>query len=113
MQRSAPRRLFWTSLALVIPGWFFWRRAIRVPCELDLESTHEHLHAHVDLRGVNVDAGDAVTVQGAPASVPFGERQTIETEAVVERASLIRRLWTRATGLREFHELYDVGFEGG
>ncbi|MEJ2502364.1 MAG: hypothetical protein P8177_03465 [Gemmatimonadota bacterium] len=91
--------------------WFIWRRSTRVPCTLDLESTHDHLHAHLLLEGIDIDPGDAVSVFDAPDRIEFGERRLVQSEAVVRRASWLRRQWTRLVGRLEFYELYDVGFE--
>jgi hypothetical protein len=99
------------GLSLVI--WFFWRRTEVVPCTVDLERTHEHLHAHVDLIGFFPEAGDSVRLQVEDDLVrlEYGDRRTAESQAVVTRVSPLRRWWTRFTGRFEFHELYDVGFE--
>ncbi len=95
----------------VLVAWFLWRRTDRVPCTLDLERTHEHLHAHLELMGFDVEPGDSVLVRDAPASIEYGETRRVESEAVVTRASWLRRQWTRLVGRFEFYELYDVGFE--
>lgn len=91
---------------------FLMRRTIEVPCTIDLESTHEHFHAHVDLDGVNVDPGDAVLVHNTPTRIPFGTQRTYASRATVQRASWLRRQFVKMTGGTELHELYDVGFEG-
>lgn len=100
------------AIAALLAAWFVRRRRVEVPCSLDLESTHDHLHAHVELRGVEVEPGDTVLVHGAPARIAYGERRTLESEATVEQASWIRRQFIKVVGVREFYELYDVGFEG-
>ena len=99
------------ALALVLGTWFLWRRAARVPCTLDLESTHDHLHAHLILEGFAPDPGDAVAVHDAPDRLEVGEIRTLRSEAVVHRASWLRRKWTRLVGRFGVHELWDVGFE--
>jgi hypothetical protein len=100
-------------LALLVIGmvWFNWRGRVQVPCTIDIERTHEHLHAHVDLEGVLIEPGDAVLVEGAPSHVAYGARDTRKGQAVVRRASRLRRWWTRLIGPFEVYELYDVGFE--
>lgn len=99
------------SSALLLAAWFARRRRVVVPCELDLEATHEHFHAHVALSGVQVGPGDAVLVRNAPSRIPFGQRRSLRSSAEVRQASRLRRLWTRLTGRLDIHELYDVGFE--
>lgn len=93
-------------------GWYGMRRSTTVPCTIDLEATHDHFHAHVELDGVEVDPGDAVLVHRAPSRIAFGTQTTIRSEATVSRASLLRRLVVKLTGGTELYELYDVGFEG-
>jgi hypothetical protein len=100
------------ATAAVGAGWFVMRRRVVVPCTIDLEATHDHFHAHVDLQGVEVDPGDAVLVHNAPSRIPFGTQQQIASQATVERASWLRRQFVKLTGGTELYELYDVGFEG-
>ena len=88
------------------------RRRIDVPCTVDLESSHDHFHAHVDLQGMLVDAGDEVLVHGTPSHVPFGTQRSFASTATVQRASWLRRQVVKLTGGTELYELYDVGFEG-
>lgn len=83
-----------------------------VSCRVDLEATHEHFHAHVDLGAIHIQPGDMVYVHGTPSRIPFGERRAFDSSADIERAGLMRRLWTRLVGRFGFQDLYDVGFEG-
>lgn len=108
----SPLLLAAVAAVFLLAAWFAWRRTVRVPCELDLERTHEHLHAHVTLHGVQVEPGDEVLVRGAPGTIEYGQRRTLQASATVRQASPLRRWWTRVWGIREFYELYDVGFEG-
>jgi hypothetical protein len=104
----------WAALAalfVILAIWFFWKRTERVPCRLELERTHEHLHAHVELMGFFPEPGDSVRVEDDIVTIEYGTTETREAEAVVTRASALRRAWTRFTGRFEFYELYDVGFE--
>jgi hypothetical protein len=107
-----PALLATAAVATLLASWFVRRRTVHVPCDIEVERTHEHLHAHVVLHGVAPEPGDAVRVEGAPARVEFGERRTLHGRATVRQASSLRRWWTRTWGVREFYELYDVGFEG-
>ncbi len=93
-------------------AWFVMRQRIEVACTIDLESTHDHFHAPVDLDGVEVDPGDQVLVHNAPTHIPFGTQRTYASRATVQRASWLRRQFVKLTGGTELHELYDVGFEG-
>ncbi|WP_373060370.1 hypothetical protein [Gemmatimonas sp.] len=93
-------------------GWFVMRRRFEVACTIDLESTHDHFHAHVDLDGVEVDPGDQVLVHNTPTHIPFGTQRTYASRATVQRASWLRRQFVKLTGGTELYELYDVGFEG-
>ncbi len=55
-------------------SWLSTRRAIDVPCTIEVEHTFDSLHAHVDLDGdVEIEPGDEVQVHGEPIRVPFGE----------------------------------------
>lgn len=83
-----------------------------VPCTVDLEATHEHFHAHVDLGDVQVGPGDAVTVRGLPSRIAIGEKRVFTSQAEVAQAGVVRRAWTKLTGRIGFQDLYDVGFEG-
>ena len=88
-------------------------RTLQVPCTIEIEHTPESLHAHVDLKGVDVGPGDRVVVHGAPTHVPFGERRTFDCQATVFRAGPFGRLKARVEGYLELTELYEVGFSEG
>jgi hypothetical protein len=105
---------FWI-VAGVVAGlvvWYTARQRRDVPCTVDLEATHDHFHAHVDLQGVEVDPGDEVLVHNAPSRIAYGTKQVFESTATVQRASWFKRQVIKLTGGTELHELYDVGFEG-
>jgi uncharacterized Zn finger protein len=87
------------------------RTRFDVPCTVEVSHTHESLHAHVSLDGgIPIHPGDEVMVHGSEVKVPFGEVQTFRRNATVTRASLVERLWTRATGDIEFMELCEFSF---
>ncbi len=89
----------------------FTRRRFEVPCTVEVSHTFESLHAHVELDGdVKIEPGDEVLVHGRPLQVPYGEVRTERRTATVTRASLVERLWTRATGDLEFMELCEFSF---
>lgn len=93
-------------------AWYAYRRRETVPCVVDLERTHEHMHAHVILKeDRRIAPGDSVLVRGAPDHIEYGARETLEADAVLEHATLPRRAWTRLIGFLEFDELLEVGFE--
>lgn len=104
--------MIFAAASVVLVVWFAWRRTTRVPCELDLEATQEHFHAHARLEGVQVNEGDEVLVHDAPDHIDIGERRLVRTEATVIQVSLPRRLLVRVLGTTGITELYDVGFEG-
>ena len=85
-------------------------RGVEVACRVEVEHTHDSLHAHVDLEGIEVGPGDEVTVHDAPVDVGFGERVVCRRTATVVRAGPMGRLWTRVTAFFELTELYEVSF---
>jgi hypothetical protein len=89
------------------------RRAIEVPCTVDLEQTSESLHAYVELHGVHVNAGDQVIVHDAPTAVNFGDRIVCDRRATVVRATPLGSLLARLAGYAELTELYEVSFSHG
>ena len=102
------------AAAAVVAGgaWYMMTRKSEVPCTVDLEMTHDHFHAHVDLKGVEVDPGDEVLVRNTPSRIAFGTTTTFESSAEVKRASWLKRQIVKLTGGTDIHELYEVGFEG-
>lgn len=99
-------------VAVALGAWYMWRRTLQVPCQVDLEATPEHFHAHVELQGAVPNEGDEVLVDNMPSRIPLGEARTFASQATIERASLPRRLMQRVIGRTQITELYDVGFEG-
>ena len=102
------------ATAAILTVWYFWRKEDRVPCTLDVESSHEHLHAILELEGFFPEPGDGVRMMDAPQdvnSVGLGHRSTHTSQAVVHRASWLKRRWIRIVGNLEFKELFEVGFE--
>lgn len=91
--------------------WYRRRRVLDVGCSIDLEATHDHLHAHVELDGVDPEPGDAVLVHDAPSEIPLGEVRTYRSRATVEQASWLKRQWTKLRSRLDITELYEVGFE--
>ena len=87
------------------------KRREDVNCTVEINNTFEELGAHVRFsNGVVVHPGDEVMVHGSPVMVPYGECQTFERAATISRASVLERLWTRATGDFEFMELCEFSF---
>ncbi|MEM9145124.1 MAG: hypothetical protein AAGC57_02925 [Pseudomonadota bacterium] len=87
------------------------RTRFTTPCTVEISHTFESLHAHVILDGdVKIQPGDEVVVHGQEIAVPYGETATIRRDATVTRATLLERLWTRATGDLEFMELCEFSF---
>ena len=85
-----------------------------VGCTIDIEQTHESLHAHVSLDGdIAIHPGDEVTIHGAPIKVMFGDRINLRRTATVVRAGPLKRAMTRIAGYLELTELYEVSFSDG
>lgn len=84
---------------------------IDVACLVDIEQTHDSLHAYAVPEGVELHPGDSVIVHDAPGGVAFGERLLRECRATVTRAGWLERAWTRVSGMFELTGLYEVGFE--
>jgi hypothetical protein len=105
---------FLTTLGVlaVLGVWYVFASRRTVNCTVDLESTHDHFHAYVDLDGVEVDPGDEVLVHNTPDRIPYGTKQVFESTATVQRASWLKRQIVKLTGGTEISELYEVGFEG-
>ncbi len=104
----------WFAVVAVVGAgtlWFRTRRVVDVACEVDLEATHDHMHAHVELEGVEPEPGDEVVVRGTPTTIPFGEVRRFRSRAIVAQASWPRRAWTRLRSRLDVTELYEVGFE--
>jgi uncharacterized Zn finger protein len=89
----------------------FTREVEQVPCTVEVSHRFESLHAHVRFdNGAVVHPGDEVLVHGAPIIAAFGELIIEERAATITRASLIERMWTRATGDFGFMELCEFSF---
>jgi len=82
-----------------------------VPCTVTISHKFEELSAHVRFNnGATVNPGDTVEVQGSEIMAPYGEIVSEDRTAVITRANLLERLWTRATGDLEFMELCEFSF---
>ena len=91
--------------------WIGGRRAVEVPCTVEIEQTSDILFANVALEGIEVEAGDAVIVHEAPSHIPFGAHSITKSHATVIKANRLERFWTRITAYLELTELYEVGFQ--
>ncbi len=95
----------------MILGFAGTREKIDVPCTIEIENTHESLHAHVELDGgILIQPGDEVLVHGDPIRVGFGQKATIKRIATVTRANWLERGLTKIAARFEFTELYEVSF---
>ncbi|MEM8980289.1 MAG: hypothetical protein AAGD04_12445 [Pseudomonadota bacterium] len=89
----------------------FTRETKTVPCTVTISHKFEELSAHVRFNdGSVVNPGDTVEVQGSEIMAPYGEMVSEDRIAVITRANLLERLWTRATGDLEFIELCEFSF---
>ena len=91
--------------------WIDGSAGIEVPCSIEIEQTHDTLHAHVSLSGIDVEHGDEVLVHDAPTHVGFGERIVTSGRATVWRATPLARALTRLRQYLQLTELYEVGFQ--
>lgn len=91
--------------------WIGGRERLEVPCNIEIEQTHDTLHAHVSLDGIEVEHGDEVLVHDAPSHVAFGDRSVTSSRATVWRASPFTRALTRLGSYLQLTELYEVGFQ--
>ena len=90
---------------------FFFRKIERVPCIVEVSHRFESLHAHVKFsNGAIVHPGDEVLVSGEQISAPYGEVVVEKREAIIKRATVLERFWTRLTGDLEFIELCEFSF---
>jgi len=88
-----------------------FRRTIdNIPCTVTIVHSNESLEAHVELEGIDVDAGDQVLVHEPPTNIGFGEQIVCRRRATVIRGGLVDRLWARWRGNMELNELYDLSF---
>ena len=89
----------------------FTRSVEQAPCTVEVSHRFESLHAHVRFNnGAVVHPGDEVQVQGPPIMAAYGELIQEDRVAVITRASLLERAWTRMTGDFEFMELCEFSF---
>ncbi|MGQ0567290.1 MAG: hypothetical protein ACT4OK_19810 [Gemmobacter sp.] len=89
----------------------FTREREEVPVTVEVSHRFESLHAHVRFNnGAVVHPGDEVLVHGRPVMAAWGEVISEDRTATITRASLVERLWTRATGDFGFMELCEFSF---
>ena len=89
----------------------FTRDKEQVPCTVEISHKFESLHAHVRFNnGAVIHPGAEVQVQGPEIMAPFGEVVSEDRDAIILRASLLERLWTKATGDFEVMELCEFSF---
>lgn len=87
------------------------KRQETAPCTVEVSHVFESLHAHVRLNnGAVIHPGDEVIVHGSPVMAAYGQIVSEDRTATIRRASLLERLWTRATGDLEFLELCEFSF---
>ena len=89
----------------------FTKERETAPCTVEVSHRFEALHAHVRFNnGAVVHPGDEVQVMGPPVMAPYGEVVVQDRTAIITRASLVERAWTRMTGDLEFMELCEFSF---
>ena len=89
----------------------FWKEREEVPCTVEVSHRFESLHAHVRFNnGAVVHPDDVVKVHGLPVVAARGEVISEDRTATITCASLLDRIWTRATGDFGFMELCEFSF---
>lgn len=89
----------------------FTKEKEQVPCTVEVSHRFESLHAHVRFNnGAVIYPGDEVLVHGTPIMAAYGEVIVEDRQATITRASLLERVWTRATGDFGFMELCEFSF---
>ncbi|MDA0819344.1 MAG: hypothetical protein O3C52_02135 [Proteobacteria bacterium] len=89
-------------------------KRFNVPCEIAVEQSEDHFHAHVELAdGIEMQPGDQVLVHGDPIFIPFGRREVFHRTATVTRAGPVERALTRFAAYFDLKELYEVSFNPG
>jgi hypothetical protein len=91
--------------------WLSARQTFEVPCSIEIEHSPRSLHAHVEIdREIEIQPGDQVLIQDAPARIPYGKRILLRRTATIIRAGFLERMCTRARANFELTELFDVSF---
>ncbi len=89
----------------------YFAKMEKVPCTVTVSHRFEELSAHVRFNdGSIIHPGDRVQVHGVEISAPFGAIVCEDRMATIRRATLLERLWARATGDFEVMELYEFSF---
>jgi hypothetical protein len=88
-------------------------RVIETACTVDLEQTHDSLHAYVALEGIDPGAGDRVIIHDVPEMVGFGEKAVFARRATLIRANAFERFIAHVEGYLELTELFEVSFSDG
>ena len=86
------------------------RVSIIAPCTIRVDRTAECFQAHMDIDGIEINAGDEVRVLVAPNIVDHGGAMVCYSEVVVTRAGFFARLRERLFGFFDVLELVEVGF---
>jgi hypothetical protein len=85
-------------------------RVISTRCRIEIEQSHDSLHAHVEIDDVEIGPGDRVLVLDAPGVAPFGESASHVRPVMIVKANWFERLWAHVEGYLELTQLYEVGF---
>ena len=108
VQRQDPNPLGMASARTAISDYYSARGA-RVPVD-QLFLTASTSEAYSWVFKLLCNPGDEVLVHGAPVMASYGQVVVEDRTATITRASLLERLWTRATGDFEFMELCEFSF---
>lgn len=96
------------------PTLSLFRRTIKTACTVTVLHNEETLEAHVELDDdLLPQAGDHITVLGAPVCVAYGETLTIRRDATLVRGALFDKAWARIKAAFLMTELFEVSFSDG
>lgn len=89
----------------------FGRQTVQATIDIDVEKTPESFHVYAVPADIEIREGDELMLHGVPTDIAYGAQFTMQCQATVQRAGLLKRAWTRLAGIFEITELYEVGFQ--
>jgi len=87
------------------------RETLKALVDVEIEKTQESFHVFAIPHDFEVREGDEVLLHDVPTEFGMGTMLTLQCNATVSRANMLKRAWTRLSGMFELTELYEVGFQ--